>query len=489
MRKSLSPCRPPATTWADMSDRLEELEVAFAEATSYRKNLPERKCTPDRGYREMLEVFSEPMPEKGSSGRAVIRDLARRGAPGLTGMTHPRFFGWVLGGSAPVGVAADWLVSAWGQNAAFHATSPTAAAVEEVAGNWLLEILDLPRDAAIGFVTGGTVGNFTALAAARGAVLKKHGWDADRDGLFGAPPVTVFVGDDAHTSVFSALGYLGFGRERICRIRTDAEGRMDASDLAEKVGSQERPAIVVAQAGQINTGAFDPFSDLIEIARAAGAWMHVDGAFGLWARANPSYRYLTVGVEKADSWSVDGHKWLQTPFDSGYAIVRDQDALEAAMGIDASYLPNRDGGDRIPAFLVPELSRRARGIPTWAMLKHLGRQGVEDLVGRHCAVARQIANRLKGEKGIRIVNKVVLNQIVVAFGTPDLSTACRKDVAEKMIKELKDSGTMFVSGGRWRDEWVMRLSVICNATGTTDAGLVADVIKSTWAGLADRKRS
>ncbi|MCV0429766.1 MAG: aspartate aminotransferase family protein, partial [Roseibium sp.] len=416
-----------------MPDPIEELEIAFSEAVSYRQSLPARKCAPEKGYREMLQVFGEPLPEEGSKGSDVIRDLARRGAPGLSGMTHPRFFGWVLGGSAPVGVAADWLVSAWGQNAALHASSPTAAAVEEIAANWLLEILDLPREAAVGFVTGGTVGNFTALAAARGAVLSKHGWNADRDGLFGAPPVTVFVGDDAHTSVFSALGYLGFGRDRICRIDTDAEGRMNATDLANKITGTGGPGIVIAQAGQINTGAFDPFEDLIEVAKEADAWVHVDGAFGLWARAHPSYRYLTEGIEKADSWSVDGHKWLQTPFDSGYAIVRNQEALETAMGIEASYLPSKEDGERIPALLVPELSRRARGVPTWAMLKHLGRKGVRELVGRHCGIAGQIAERLKDVKGIRVVNDVVLNQIIIAFGPHDLSNAQRKQVTDEVI--------------------------------------------------------
>lgn len=487
MRKSPSQCRRPDTTWADMADQLPELERAYFEALSYRLDQSGRDCAPDRTYREMRELFREPLPETGCEGTEVIRGLAQKGADGLTGMTHPRFFGWVLGGSAPVGVAADWLVSAWGQNAAFHASSPTAAAVEEIAGEWLLDILDLPREAAVGFVTGGTVGNFTALAAARSAVLKKHGWNSDRDGLFGAPPVRIFVGDDAHTSVFSVLGYLGFGRERVCRIATDLQGRMNAEDLQRKISASSGPKIVIAQAGQINTGAFDPFDQLIKVARSAGAWVHVDGAFGMWSRAHPAYRHLTEGVENADSWSVDGHKWLQTPFDSGYSIVRDGTALETAMGIDASYLPPRNEGDRIPAFLVPELSRRARGIPTWAMLKHLGRDGVRELVGRHCSVARQIANRLQRVKGIRILNDVVLNQVVVAFGNPGLPADIRQEMTVEVIERLQESGTMFVSGGRWRGEWIMRLSVTCNATQQADADPVADVIESVWADLAEAK--
>ncbi|MGI9475333.1 MAG: pyridoxal phosphate-dependent decarboxylase family protein [Hyphomicrobiaceae bacterium] len=464
-----------------MTDQQKILEAAFERAMSYRHNLPENACAPKRDFGEMLKVFSEPLPDCRRDGVEVIRELVESGEQGLTQMAHPRFFGWVLGGSAPVGVAADWLVSAWGQNAAFHASSPTAAAIEEVAGNWLLEILDLPRDAAVGFVTGGTVGNFTALAAARGSVLRKHGWDPDRDGLFGAPPVEIFVGDDAHTSVFSALGYLGFGRNRVHRIATDDEGRMNADALARSVDAASGPMIIIAQAGQINTGAFDPFGPIVQIARKAGAWLHVDGAFGLWARAHPAYRHLTNAIDGANSWSVDGHKWLQTPFDSGFAIVRDRDALERAMGIDASYLPDRNEQERIPCFLVPELSRRARGIPTWAMLKTLGREGVEEIVDRHCRIAHHIAQRLRACSGVSVLNDVVLNQIVVSFGGRRASDDTRKIATEKVIKRLQDGGEIFVSGGRWRGEWVMRISVICDATTEPDADRVADLILSAWA--------
>ncbi|MEW9920004.1 aspartate aminotransferase family protein [Marimonas sp. MJW-29] len=429
----------------------------------------------------MLDLFDEPLPETGEDSVAVIEDLALRGEQGLNQMAHPRFFGWVLGGSAPVGVAADWLVSAWGQNAAFHGSSPTGAAIEEIAGRWLLDLLDLPRDAAVGFVTGGTVGNFTALAAARSAVLRRQGWDADADGLFGAPPVEVFIGKDAHTSVFAALGYLGMGRKRVHRVRTDQEGRMIAGDLARQMEDATGPSIVVAQAGQINTGAFDPFGDIVSIARAAGAWVHVDGAFGLWARAHRDYCSLTEGVETADSWSVDGHKWLQTPFDSGYAIVRDTAALQAAMKIDASYLPPQGQGERIPCFLVPELSRRARGIPTWAMIKSLGRMGVEALVARHCGIAQRIAERLAAADGVRVLNDVVLNQIIVSFGCLTVAAGDGKSATEAVITALRDKGEIFVSGGYWHGEWVMRISVICDATMPGDADVVASLILTAWA--------
>lgn len=480
MRKSLSPSPLPATTWAEATDQVDVLRTAQAHATAYRRGLREKPCAPKRNYREMLGVFSEPLPETGSNGADVVNELVDRGEQGLTQMTHPGFFGWVLGGSSPVGVAADWLAGAWGQNAAFHTSSPTAAAVEEIAAGWLLDVLHLPEEAAVGFVTGATVGNFTALAAARGAVLRRAGWDADGDGLFGAPPISVYVGDDAHTSVFSALGYLGLGRNRVKRVSSDGEGRMMASDLAAELKGQDGPTIVIAQAGQINTGAFDPFQDILEIAKQNNAWVHVDGAFGLWARAHPDYRPLTNGVERADSWAVDGHKWLQTPFDSGYAIVRDRDSLQKAMSIDASYLPTVGEQDRIPSFLVPELSRRARGLPTWAMLKSLGRQGVEELVGRHCAIAGKIAERLHGADGVRVVNDVVLNQVIVSFGRAGDTALQRKALTEAVIARLRDQGSIFVGGARWRDDWVMRISVICDATIPADAGPVADLILNAW---------
>ncbi|WP_434054811.1 MAG: aspartate aminotransferase family protein [Roseibium sp.] len=484
MRKSLSPGPHPATTWADAPDRYDVLQAAQVHASAYRRGLEEKPCTPKQSYREMLQVFSEPLPETGSDGSEVLNELVARGEQGLTPMTHPGFFGWVLGGSSPVGVAADWLASAWGQNAAFHTSSPTAAAVEKIAAGWLLDVLHLPEQAAVGFVTGATVGNFTALAAARGAVLRRAGWDADNDGLFGAPPITVYAGDDAHTSVFSALGYLGLGRNRVRRVRSDDQGRMMATDLARQMAELNGPSIVIAQAGQINTGAFDPFPDILEIAKSTNAWVHVDGAFGLWARAHPEYRFLTEGVEHADSWAVDGHKWLQTPFDSGYAIVRDRDSLQRAMSIDASYLPAVGEADRIPSFLVPELSRRARGLPTWAMLKSLGRQGVEDLVGRHCAIARKIAEHLGSTDGIRIVNDVVLNQVIISFGHPEQGAAQRKALTEAVIARLRDDGSIFVGGARWRDDWVMRISVICDATQPADAEPVADVILKAWAAVS-----
>jgi glutamate/tyrosine decarboxylase-like PLP-dependent enzyme len=428
----------------------------------------------------MRDAFAEPLPENGSDDHAVIRQLVEKGEPGLMQMGHPRFFGWVLGGSHPAGIAADWLASAWGQNTGYHTPTPTAAAVEEVAANWLLEILDLPRDASLGFVTGATVGNFVALAAARGKTLRAHGWDPDAEGLFGAPEIHVFIGDDAHTSVFSALQYLGLGHRRVIRIDANADGRMKSDHLAREVSGREGPKIIIAQAGQINTGAFDPFREQVEIARNAGAWLHVDGAFGLWARANEDLKSQTDGVEDADSWVTDGHKWLQTPFDTGYAIVRDRKDHQRAMTTWASYFPSQQEDERVPSSLVPELSRRARGLATWAVLKTLGRSGVSEMVGRHCVVAKHMASRLSSEEGVHVLNDVVLNQVIVEFGWPDADAETRKTYTQAVIDAALESGSLFVGGARWRDIWVMRISVMSYLTTIEDGNIAVDAIVEAW---------
>ena len=459
---------------------MDALETAYRRATAYRTGVADQQVRPQRTYHQMREVFTAPVPETGCPESTVIQELADLGEPGLMHTTHPRFFGWVIGGSAPVGVAADWLVSAWGQNAAMHSSSPTAAAVEEIAEGWLLDILDLPRQSAVGFVSGATIGSFAALAAARGAVLLRHGWDVEAQGLFGAPEVHVFVGDDVHTSVLSALRYLGFGARRLVRIATDMQGRMRADVLAQRCAEVAGPKLIIAQAGQINTGAFDPFVQIADIAQDNDAWLHVDGAFGLWARADPALSGLTEGVERADSWVVDGHKWLQVPFDSGYAIVRDKRALQNAMTTSASYLPTQGENDRVPSFLVPELSRRARGLPTWAVLKALGRSGVIGMVRHHCAIARQIANDLSAADGIQVMNDVVLNQIVVRFGHDQDGPELRRSYAVAVIDQLVQQGLVFVAGAAWRGEWVMRISVISGATTSHDASTAAHAIRDTW---------
>lgn len=463
-----------------MSKSLNALHEAFQHAINYRSGLEDRACAPQKTYREMREIFAEPLPETGMDGTELIRDLVARGEQGLMPMAHPRFFGWVLGASHPAGVAADWLASAWGQNTGAHTPSPTTAAVEEVAAGWILDILDLPRKASVGFVTGASIGNFVGLAAARGKTSRDFGWDPDADGLFGAPEIHVFIGDDAHTSVFSALQNLGLGPNRAIRIDSDTHGRMNPQHLSREISARSGPKIIIGQAGQINSGAFDRFDELVEIAGESGAWLHVDAAFGLWARANPDLKPMTSGLDGADSWATDGHKWLQTPFDIGFAIVKHPQDHRRAMTAWASYLPVQDETDRVPSQLVPELSRRARGLPTWAVLKALGREGVAEMVGRHCAVARRIADRLASAPDVRIMNDVVLNQIAISFGSTEIDAETRKSQTEAVIEAAVATGQLFVSGGQWHGDWVMRISVSSQNTSIDDGDIAADAILAAW---------
>jgi glutamate/tyrosine decarboxylase-like PLP-dependent enzyme len=300
------------------------LEQALDAAVRYRQSTATDMTPPPRGYRELRDAYSVPVPETGAAPEAVLDELVRIADGGLMPMTGPRFFGWVIGASHPVGVAADWLVSAWGQNAGYHSPTPAVAAIEEIAERWLLELLDLPAESAIGFSTGATVANGICLAAARTGVLLRHNWDPDADGLFGAPPVHVLIGADAHSSLFSSLQLIGFGYNRLIKVAADTQGRMLPAALEAAIAPLSGPKVVIAQAGQINTGAFDPFAEIIRIGHAHDAWVHVDGAFGLWARATRGLRHLTEGIEAADSWVTDGHKWLQVPYDAGFAIVRDK---------------------------------------------------------------------------------------------------------------------------------------------------------------------
>ena len=460
------------------------LEVLFAAAMRpalrYRETLGENGHRPQRTYPEMRSAFLEPTPEHGNDGVAVIEELVGRAEPGLTAMAGPRFFGWVVGASHPVGVAADWLTSAWGQNAGAHTPTPSAAAAEETAAQWLLDLLDLPRECSVGFTTGATAANFVGLSAARGAVLRKVGWDPDSKGLFGAPEIHVFLGDDAHSSIHAALQYCGLGRDRVIRIGTDDQGRMDASALASAAAERSGPKIIVAQAGQINTGAFDPFPAIVSIAQEHKAWLHVDGAFGLWARAAPDRAHLTAGVEGADSWATDGHKWLQVPYDCGFAFVRDADAHMRAMSVTASYLPTHEAGDRVPFDLVPELSRRARGFATWAMIKTLGRDGISEMVERHCRIARHMAERLSAEDGVQIRNEVVLNQIVLDFGASDAIADERSRLTQAVIDRVQADDICFVSGARWKGRWVMRVSVSSVATDEAEGDRSAEAIATAW---------
>lgn len=460
-------------------DQTELFSDAARRAAAFRQALPGRPQRPLADYGTMLRRLAAPTPETGQPADEVIAAFDDVMQPGLHAMAGGRFFGWVIGASHPVGVAADWLTSAWGQNAGNHQASPAGAAAETVAAGWLLDLLGLPPQASVGFVTGATVANFVCLAAARGEVLRRAGWDVEADGLFGAPPISVVIGDDAHTTVFSALQLLGLGHDRVVRVATDTQGRIEAEAFAAALKAAEGPAIAVLQAGQINTGASDPFRRLVPFAHRHGAWVHVDGAFGLWARASEQTAGQLEGVDLADSWATDGHKWLQTPYDSGYAIIRDGQAHRRAMTAAASYLPEVADGERDPSHFVPELSRRARGFASWAMIRHLGRAGIAAMIERHCALARRMAERLQAEPGIAIVNEVCLNQMAVRFGA-ELPAAEGDALTQAVVARLQADGTCFAGGARWRGRAIMRLSVISWPTDAEDADAAVAAILCAW---------
>jgi glutamate/tyrosine decarboxylase-like PLP-dependent enzyme len=458
---------------------------AAEHAADFRAALPKRAQRPQQTYAQALAGFDEPTPEAGTEAQIVLEDLVARASPGLHAMAGPRFFGWVIGNSHPMGVAADFLTAAWGQNVGNHTASPAGAACETVAARWLLDLLDLPRESSVGFVTGATIANFVGLAAARSELLRRLGWDVEAEGLFGAPPITVLIGAEAHTTVFSALQFLGLGRARVRKIAVDRQGAMlpDAFVKAMRDAVQDPALIVITQAGQINTGAFDPHPAIIAAARKhKNVWVHVDGAFGLWARACPTRARLAAGVEGADSWATDGHKWLQTPYDCGFAIVRDAEAHRRAMTIAASYLPPVAAGERDPSHFVPELSRRGRGFGAWAMLRHLGRDGVAAMVERHCRFAALLAEKLRDEPGIAVLNDVILNQVIVRFGA-DMKPKAGDAATAETIAAIQRDGTCFAGSAQWQGRTVMRLSVISGSTSENDVLRSAEAMIKAWRGV------
>ena len=445
----------------------------------YRREVATAEHTPTADYATMLAAFAGPTPEQGGTGDAIIEELARLATPGVRASAGPRFFGWVIGSSHPTGVAADWLTAAWGQNAGNLIAAPAASAVEAVAAGWLLDLLGLPPDASVAFATGATVANFVCLAAARGEVLRRVGWDAEADGLFGAPPVQVLIGADAHATVYSGLKYLGLGAKRVRIVETDELGRMRPADFERALKAASGPVIAIAQAGQINTGASDPFEALTPLARDRGAWLHVDGAFGLWAQASPGRAEQTAGVAAADSWAVDGHKWLQTPYDCGYAIVRDAEAHRRAMAISASYLTPPEGGARDPSAYVPELSRRARGFATWAMIRQLGRAGIAAMVERCCRLASRMADAISAEPGVALVTPVVLNQFMIRFGS-DADDLVGDALTKATIRHLQAEAVAFIGGAEWRGRWVMRVSVSGGVTTERSVDETAASVLRAW---------
>jgi glutamate/tyrosine decarboxylase-like PLP-dependent enzyme len=422
-------------------------------ALCYLESLDERPVAPDPAAIASLSELDVPLPEGPSDPAATIAELDRH-AGAVMAMSGPRFFGFVIGGTLPAALAANWLAGAWDQNSAYFAATPLTEKVEDVALGWLVDLLALPAGTGAGFVTGATVANFTCLAAARHAVLRAAGWDVEADGLFGAPPVSVVVGDEAHPSLLKALGLIGFGRNRVVRVPVDEQGRMRADAFPGDIGA---PAIVCLQAGNVNTGAFDPAEAIISLAKAAGAWVHVDAAFGMWAAASPRHAHLMAGFDAADSWATDAHKYLNTPYDSGLAFVRDPETLRSAMAVTAAYLPAPTTRDA--ASYVPELSRRARGVEVWAALRSLGRSGVAELVERTCRLATMFADGLRAA-GFRVLNDVVLNQVLVSFGDPALT--------ERVIAAIQREGTCWAGVTRWQGHTAMRISVSCWRTTEAD---------------------
>jgi len=442
---------------------MEELLLDVANrATRYVRSLPARRVSPSSEAVERLRQLEVPLQEDPIDPGTVLAELDDIGSPATVATTGGRYFGFVVGGSLPAAMAANMLAGVWDQNAA-RVLSPVAASLEDVCMKWLLSLLGLPPEAGVGFVTGATMANFSGLAAARHALLGREGWDVGAKGLFGAPPITVIVGDEVHVSVLKALSMLGLGRDRVVRVPVDGQGRMRAEKLPEISG----PTIVCTQAGNVNTGAFDPAEEVCRAARASGAWVHVDGAFGLWALASPKRAHLARGVPDADSWATDGHKWLNVPQDSGIAFVREAEHLRAAMSATAAYLI--EGQGREPYHYTPEMSRRARGVEIWAALRSLGRSGLADLIERTCSFASRFADGLQAA-GYDILNEVVLNQVLVSFGDAKLT--------RRVIERVQEEGTCWCGGTKWQGHVAMRISVSSWATTEEDVRRSLDVILS-----------
>jgi len=437
------------------------LRDAADRAVRYIEALDERRVSPAPSALEDLGNFAIPLQDQPLDAAEVLQELDAIGSPASVASAGGRYFGFVIGGSLPAALAANILAAAWDQNAGLEIASPVAAALERVSRTWIGGLFGLPPEAEVGFVTSATMANFAGLAAARHALLLAQEWDVEAKGLFGAPPITVIVGDEVHVSVLKALSLLGLGRERVVRVPVDGQGRM----IPEHIPEIQGPTVVCLQAGNVNTGAFDPAQEIASKLQGTGAWIHVDGAFGLWAAASPSRRHLAGGVERADSLATDAHKWLNVPYDSGLVIVRDGRNLNAAMSARAAYLI--EGETRDPHLFVPELSRRARGIEIWAALRSLGRAGLADLIDRCCDHAKHFAEALEAA-GHQVLNEVVLNQVLVSFGTAEAT--------RRVIARVQEDGTCWCGGTVWQGKTAMRISVSSWATTDRDVARSLDAI-------------
>jgi glutamate/tyrosine decarboxylase-like PLP-dependent enzyme len=455
-----------------------ELETAAALAREFLGRLQDRPVRAQATVGQLRANLGAPLADEGVPPCQAIEDLARAAEPGLVGSAGPRYFGFVIGGSLPAALAADWLTSAWDQNAGLYATSPAASVVEEIAAGWLLELLGLPPGAGVGFVTGCQMANFVGLAAGRHAVLARAGWNVEEDGLHGAPAVNVVVGAEAHVTILSSLSMLGLGSRRARAVAADGQGRLRPDELRRVLADCQGPTIVCAQAGNVNTGAFDPLEEIAAAAHERGAWLHVDGAFGLWAAASPERRGLLRGVERADSWATDAHKWLNVPYDCGLAVVADAAAHRAALTARASYLVHSAGAERDPFEWAPEFSRRARGFTVYAALRSLGRRGVAEMVERCCRAARRMADRLGAARGVSILNEVVLNQVLVRFAPP--AGGDGGAFTRAVIARVQQEGVCWLGGTRWHEQDAMRISVSGWATTDDDADRSAEAILAAY---------
>ncbi|MGI6783216.1 MAG: pyridoxal phosphate-dependent decarboxylase family protein [Aminivibrio sp.] len=442
-------------------------------ALEWLESLPLRRAGAEVAAGELIKALEEPLPDEGIPAPDIVRDFASAIEPGLVASPGPRYFGFVTGGSLPAALAADWLASAWDQNGILAISSPAVSAAEDVVEGWMLELLGLPKESSVGFVTGGQMANFTCLAAARHEVLKRHGWDAEKHGIQGAPPITVIAGEEAHATITSALRLLGLGSEGVVAVPADGQGRMRADGAVKALSEASGPVILCLQAGNVNTGAFDPFAEIIPAARQKGAWVHVDGAFGIWGRLLPSLTPYTAGMEEADSWAADAHKWMNVPYDSGLAIVRHRDAHRASMALSASYLAG-GGFARDPSNWAPEASRRARVFPLYCALKSLGRRGAAEIVERNCRQARLMASLLAEDPNIEILNEVVLNQALARFSAPGADSC---EFTRQMTAAVQKEGTCWAGESVWKGKAVMRVSVSNWATSDEDIRLSAEAIR------------
>ena len=456
---------------ADPDAYREPLERAHARALEWLASMPARPVAPRLNAERLATTLSEPLADARTDPSEVVDTLAALAEPGLMAMPSGRFFGWVIGGTLPAAMAADWLVSAWDQNAAMRFATPATAAIEQAAGEILLDLLGLPSGSDVGFTTGGTMSNFVGLAAGRQHVLDRAGWNLNADGLSGAPRIAVFAGRERHASVDLALRYLGLGLP--VTVDADREGRIIPAALAEAMREVSGPSLVCLQAGNLHSGAFDPMRESVVIAHEHGAWVHVDGAFGLWAAASPLYRTHLDGLETADSWATDAHKTLNVPYDCGIAVVANPEAGRSAFGVQTSYLINADHGPGDPFDKVPELSRRARGVPVWAALQSLGRSGVIELVEGLAANARALADGLSRLPGVEVLNDVVFTQVSLAFGDDENT--------RRVTQNLIDDATVWMSGSRWQDRDILRISVSNWSTDAADVATAIDAVRRAMA--------